>query len=42
MIEGLIETKDGEIIEARDAPVDILFVPGTLVELDGSQKAQRW
>ncbi|CCA74831.1 related to WD repeat and FYVE domain-containing protein 3 [Serendipita indica DSM 11827] len=42
MLDGLLVQEDGEIIEAQDAPKDILLVPGTIVELDGPQPAQRW
>ncbi|KAL1717715.1 beach-domain-containing protein, partial [Schizophyllum commune] len=42
MLDGIVENDDGEIIDARDAPKRLLFVPGTTVELDGPQKAQRW
>jgi hypothetical protein len=42
MLDGLLVREDGEIIEAQDAPKDILLVPGTVVELDGMQRAQRW
>lgn len=42
MLDGLLVREDGEIIEAQDAPKDILLVPGTVVELDGVQRAQRW
>ena len=42
MLDGIVENDDGEIIDARDAPKRLLFVPGTTVELDGLQKAQRW
>ncbi|KAG8759860.1 hypothetical protein FRC14_004821 [Serendipita sp. 396] len=42
MLDGLLLQEDGEIIEAQDAPKDILLVPGTIVELDGQQPAQRW
>lgn len=42
MLDGIVENDDGEIIDARDAPQRLLFVPGTTVELDGPQKAQRW
>ncbi|KAG8823617.1 hypothetical protein FRC17_009281 [Serendipita sp. 399] len=42
MLDGLLLQDDGEIIEAQDAPKDILLVPGTIVELDGQQPAQRW
>ena len=42
MLDGLLEREDGEIIEAQDAPKDIFLTPGTIVELDGLQRAQRW
>lgn len=42
MLDGLIEGIDGEVIEVKDAPRNLLSVPGTMVELDGIQRAQRW
>ncbi|KAJ7700350.1 beach-domain-containing protein [Mycena rosella] len=42
MLDGLVENDDGEIIEAHEAPRRLFFVPGSIVELDGPQKAQRW
>ncbi|KAG6836952.1 hypothetical protein H0H93_000593 [Arthromyces matolae] len=37
-----IEVPDVEVIEARDAPKRLYLVPGSIVELDGPQRAQRW
>jgi hypothetical protein len=42
MLDGLVESDDGEVIDAHDAPRRIFFVPGSIVELDGPQRAQRW
>lgn len=42
MLDGLVEGDDGEVIDAHDAPRQLFFVPGSIVELDGPQKAQRW
>lgn len=42
MLDGLVEGQDGEVIEAKDAPKNLFSVPGTMVELDGIQRAQRW
>ncbi|GLB40924.1 putative WD40 repeats [Lyophyllum shimeji] len=42
MLDGLVENDEGEVIEARDAPKRLFFVPGSIVELDGPQRAQRW
>ncbi|KAJ7337518.1 beach-domain-containing protein [Mycena albidolilacea] len=42
MLDGLVENDDGEIIDAHEAPRRLFFVPGSIVELDGPQKAQRW
>lgn len=42
MLEGLVQDEQHGIMDVRDAPKDILSVPGTLVDLDGSQRAQRW
>ncbi|KAF8621252.1 hypothetical protein AX15_007913 [Amanita polypyramis BW_CC] len=41
MLDGLVEN-DGEVIDAHDAPRQLFFVPGSTVELDGPQRAQRW
>ncbi|KAI0300557.1 beach-domain-containing protein [Multifurca ochricompacta] len=42
ILEGLVENDDGEIIDAQDAPRSLLFVPGSILELNGIQRAQRW
>ncbi|KAJ7201121.1 beach-domain-containing protein [Mycena pura] len=42
MLDGLVENDDGEIVEAQEAPRRLFFVPGSIVELDGPQRAQRW
>ncbi|KAJ3905440.1 hypothetical protein F5879DRAFT_742889 [Lentinula edodes] len=42
MLDGLVESEDGEVIDAHDAPKSLFFVPGSIVELDGPQRAQRW
>ncbi|KIO27820.1 hypothetical protein M407DRAFT_72594 [Tulasnella calospora MUT 4182] len=42
MMDGLVQDQGGDIIDARDAPKDVLSVPGTMLELDGRQTAQRW
>lgn len=42
MLDGVVENDDGEIIDAHDAPKQLLFVPGSSVELNGPQRAQRW
>lgn len=42
MLDGVVENNDGEVIDAQDAPKRLLFVPGSIVELNGPQKAQRW
>ncbi|KAG6889353.1 hypothetical protein C0992_005581 [Termitomyces sp. T32_za158] len=42
MLDGLVENDEGEVIEARDAPKRLYLVPGSIVELDGPQRAQRW
>jgi hypothetical protein len=42
MLDGLVESDDGEVIDAHDAPRRLFFVPGSIVELDGPQRAQRW
>lgn len=44
LIDGLVQTPQGEVIDAKDAPKDVLTVPsGTLVELDSmDQQSRRW
>ncbi|KAJ6464029.1 beach-domain-containing protein [Mycena sanguinolenta] len=42
MLDGLVENEDGEVVDAHEAPRRLFFVPGSIVELDGPQKAQRW
>jgi hypothetical protein len=44
LIDSLVYTADGEVIDAKDAPKDILSIPsGTLVELDpADQLSLRW
>ena len=42
MYDGLVETDDGEVVEASDAPKNLLTVPGSVVELDGHQSVQKW
>ncbi|KAF8344869.1 hypothetical protein F5887DRAFT_1061981 [Amanita rubescens] len=42
MLDGLVENDEGEVIDAHDAPKRLFFVPGSIVELDGPQRAQRW
>ncbi|KAG8908740.1 hypothetical protein FRB99_002978 [Tulasnella sp. 403] len=42
MLDGLVQGEEDEIIDARDAPKDILSVPGTMLDVDGRQRAQRW
>ncbi|OBZ78370.1 Beige 1 [Grifola frondosa] len=42
MLDGLVENEDGEVIDAHDAPRQLFFVPGSIVDLDGPQRAQRW
>ncbi|KAK7049866.1 Beige protein-like 1 [Paramarasmius palmivorus] len=42
MLDGLVESEEGEVIDAHEAPKSLFFVPGSIVELDGPQRAQRW
>ena len=42
MLDGVVENDDGEVIDGHDAPKRLLFIRGSLVELDGPQRAQRW
>ncbi len=41
--DGLVESSAGEIMDARDAPKDVLQVPVTLLaDLDPNIRARRW
>ncbi|EIN04780.1 beach-domain-containing protein [Punctularia strigosozonata HHB-11173 SS5] len=42
IMDGLVQNDDGEVIDVHDAPKRLFFVPGSTVELDGPQRAQRW
>lgn len=42
MLDGLVENDDGEVVEAKDAPKRLFFVPGSMPEVNGPQRAQRW
>ncbi len=44
LVDGLLQAVDGEVIDAKDAPKDILSIPsGTLVELDATEQlSRRW
>ncbi|KAI0029515.1 beach-domain-containing protein [Vararia minispora EC-137] len=42
VLDGLIEGEDGEIIDAADAPKRLFFVPGSIIEIHESRRAQRW
>ena len=44
LVSGLVQAADGEVIDAKDAPKDVLTIPsGTLVELEASdQLSYRW
>ena len=42
MLDGVVENDDGEVIDASDAPKRLLFIPGSTLEMEGPQKAQRW
>lgn len=44
LIDGLVQTPEGQVIEADQAPRDVLSIPsGTLADLDASdQRSHRW
>ncbi|KAH9846387.1 beach-domain-containing protein [Lenzites betulinus] len=42
LLDGLVENDDGEVIDAHDAPRSLFFVPGSIIDLDSHQRAQRW
>ena len=42
LLDGLVEGDDGEVIDAHDAPRKLFFVPGSIMDLDSHQRAQRW
>ena len=41
-LDGVVENDEGEVIAAHGTPKRLLFIPGSLVELDGPQGAWRW
>jgi hypothetical protein len=41
MFDGLIKNDD-EVIDAQDAPKTLFFIPGSIMEFSGPQKARRW
>lgn len=42
MLDGLVENEDGEVVDASEAPMNLLTVPGSVLELDDKQGAQKW
>jgi hypothetical protein len=43
LVDGLVQTTEGEVIDAKDAPRDVLSIPGTLVDLGtNEQESHRW
>ncbi|KAI0746713.1 beach-domain-containing protein [Daedaleopsis nitida] len=42
LLDSLVENDDGEVIDAHDAPRKLFFVPGSIMDLDSHQRAQRW
>ncbi|KZT02850.1 beach-domain-containing protein [Laetiporus sulphureus 93-53] len=42
ILDGLVQDENGEIMDARDATKKLFFVPGSNVDLNGPQRAQRW
>ena len=43
LVDGLVQTAEGEVIDAKDAPRDVLSVPGTLADLNADeQESHRW
>ena len=42
MLDGLVQSDDGEVVDAHDAPKRLFFVPGSIMDLDSHQRAQRW
>ena len=42
MLDGLVESEDGEVIDARDPTQDLFAVPGSIPELNGKHKVQKW
>ncbi len=42
MLDGLVENENGEVVDAHEAEKSLFFVPGSIIELDGPQRAQRW
>jgi hypothetical protein len=42
MLDGVVENDEVEVIDAQDALKRLFFIPGSRIELSGSQKARRW
>ncbi len=44
LVDGLVQTSSGEIIDCQDAPRDVLTIPsGTIAELDATEsQSHRW
>ncbi|KAG0697567.1 hypothetical protein DFH29DRAFT_1003625 [Suillus ampliporus] len=42
MLEGLVESGEGEVIDAGSAPEGMFLISGSTVDLRNSQRAQRW
>lgn len=42
MLDGLTENDNGEVVDVSEAPKKLFFVPGSIIELNGPQRAQRW
>ena len=36
LVDSLVQTGDGEVIDAKDAPRDVLTIPGTLADFGGA------
>ncbi|ORX37123.1 hypothetical protein BD324DRAFT_427163 [Kockovaella imperatae] len=43
LVDGLVQTAGGEVIDAKDAPRDVLTIPGTIIDMSGSeQESLKW
>lgn len=42
MLDGLVQSEDGEVIEASEAPPKLFFVPGSKLAMELQKRAQRW
>ena len=43
LVDGLVQTSEGEVIDAKDAPRDVLTIPGTMIDTSAAeQESLKW